>query len=279
MVDGNGQEIGDAAHIGNKNPFRYRSYYFDTETGLYYLKSRYYDPEICRFITIDDISYIDITQEYINGINLYAYCFNNPINTDDENGNLPRWLKWLFVGVIAIAAVAFIATGIGLALSAAAATSAIISLSSSVLISVGTTVLFEAGSNFIEQGKSVDWNFNKINPDNILSAGISGAAIGLVTGVISWGIGYIGGFLGQQLGVILGTKSFLGYPISKVVNPNTLAALGKVVGGISGALLGGIGADAAINKLLGKQNNFISSFNDNLIGELFGRFLDFIRSI
>ena len=104
MLDGNGQEISDAAHIGNKNPFRYRSYYFDTETGLYYLKSRYYDPEICRFITIDDISYIDITQEYINGINLYAYCFNNPINTDDENGNLPRWLKWLIGGLAFVGA-------------------------------------------------------------------------------------------------------------------------------------------------------------------------------
>ena len=103
-MDGNGQEIGDAAHIGNKNPFRYRSYYFDTETGLYYLKSRYYDPEICRFITIDDISYIDVTQEYINGINLYAYCFNNPINTDDENGNLPRWLKWLIGGLAFVGA-------------------------------------------------------------------------------------------------------------------------------------------------------------------------------
>ena len=71
---------------------------------MYYLKSRYYDPEICRFITIDDISYIDITQEYINGINLYAYCFNNPINTDDENGNLPRWLKWLIGGLAFVGA-------------------------------------------------------------------------------------------------------------------------------------------------------------------------------
>ena len=84
VLDGNGQEIGDAAHIGNKNPFRYRSYYFDTETGLYYLKSRYYDPEICRFITIDDISYID--PETINGLNLYAYCGNNPVMFTDPNG-------------------------------------------------------------------------------------------------------------------------------------------------------------------------------------------------
>ena len=72
--------------IGAKNPFRYRGYYYDEETGLYYLKSRYYDPETGRFITIDDISYID--PETINGLNLYAYCGNNPVMRVDPNGNL-----------------------------------------------------------------------------------------------------------------------------------------------------------------------------------------------
>lgn len=54
------------------------------ETGLYYLKSRYYDPKVGRFITIDDISYID--HEKINGLNFYAYCGNNPVMRIDENG-------------------------------------------------------------------------------------------------------------------------------------------------------------------------------------------------
>ena len=52
---------------------------------MYYLKSRYYDPEVGRFITIDDISYID--PETINGLNLYAYCGNNPVNRYDSTGN------------------------------------------------------------------------------------------------------------------------------------------------------------------------------------------------
>ena len=53
-----GIEVVDSAceTIANLNPFRYRSYYFDTETELYFLKTRYYDPEIGRFMTIDDIS-------------------------------------------------------------------------------------------------------------------------------------------------------------------------------------------------------------------------------
>ena len=70
-----------ATDIANLNPFRYRSYYFDTETNLYFLKTRYYDPEICRFITIDDLAYLDV--DSINGLNLYAYCSNNPVNKYD----------------------------------------------------------------------------------------------------------------------------------------------------------------------------------------------------
>ena len=95
VLNANGQEIGDAAHIGNKNPFRYRSYYFDTETELYYLKSRYYDPELGRFITIDDISYLD--PETINGLNLYAYCGNNPVMNVDPNGNL--FITFLLISI------------------------------------------------------------------------------------------------------------------------------------------------------------------------------------
>ena len=61
-----------ATTIAELNPFRYRSYYYDTQTDLYFLKTRYYDPETGRFMTIDDISYLD--PESINGLNLYAYC-------------------------------------------------------------------------------------------------------------------------------------------------------------------------------------------------------------
>ena len=77
----------NATDITNLNPFRYRSYYLDTGLNLYYLKTRCYDPEICRFITIDDISYL--APDTINGLNLYAYCFNNPIVFCDINGTDP----------------------------------------------------------------------------------------------------------------------------------------------------------------------------------------------
>ena len=70
--------------VGDKNPFRYRGYYYDTETGLYYLNSRYYNPEFGRFISSDGFV---STGQGITGSNMFAYCGNNPINRYDPSGN------------------------------------------------------------------------------------------------------------------------------------------------------------------------------------------------
>ena len=72
--------------IANINPIRYRGYYYDTETGYYYLQSRYYDPSICRFINADDYKYAEIQKEDYVGFNLFAYCYNEPINNSDYEG-------------------------------------------------------------------------------------------------------------------------------------------------------------------------------------------------
>ena len=80
-----GGTIAGSTHIGNLNPFRYRSYYYDTETGLYFLQTRYYDPEVGRFLNRDSVQYA--APEAINGLNLYAYCLNNPVEYVDPNGS------------------------------------------------------------------------------------------------------------------------------------------------------------------------------------------------
>ena len=67
----------DPEGIGTINPFRYRGYYFDTESGLYYLMSRYYDPEIGQFISPDTMQALQ--PKVIGGLDLYAYCRNNPV--------------------------------------------------------------------------------------------------------------------------------------------------------------------------------------------------------
>ena len=72
-----------AATIGKKNPFRYRGYYFDAESGMYYLQSRYYDPEIRRFISMDSV----LAAKKLVEMDVFSYCGNNPIGYLDESGH------------------------------------------------------------------------------------------------------------------------------------------------------------------------------------------------
>ena len=76
---------GENSNLASLNPIRYRGYYYDTETGMYYLNARYYSPEWRRFISPDDTEYID--PETPNGLNLYAYCNNDPVNYADSTGH------------------------------------------------------------------------------------------------------------------------------------------------------------------------------------------------
>ena len=71
--------------IAVQMPFRYRGYYYDAETGLYYLQSRFYDPETGRFLNADDVGYIGLDDKNIS-FNLFAYCNNDPVNNLDFDG-------------------------------------------------------------------------------------------------------------------------------------------------------------------------------------------------
>ena len=75
-----------AGSLGRDQPFRYRGYVYDEETGWYYLQSRYYDPETCRFISADVLL---STGQGVIGHNSFAYCNNNPILLADSDGTVP----------------------------------------------------------------------------------------------------------------------------------------------------------------------------------------------
>ncbi len=103
-----------ASTIGKRNPFRYRGYYYDEETGMYYLQSRYYDPEIQRFLNADEIIVVTATMDRLDNSNLFEYCLNNPVNHLDSEGNisLPNWAKVTIGVVTTVAAVTItVATG------------------------------------------------------------------------------------------------------------------------------------------------------------------------
>ncbi len=78
----------EASTIGQINPIRYRGYYYDTETGFYYLQSRYYDPTVRRFLNPDTLILEDAK------IDLISYCKNNPVNYVDPNGNVVFYVGW-----------------------------------------------------------------------------------------------------------------------------------------------------------------------------------------
>ena len=119
------QNVDDA----DDNAFRYCGEYYDSESGTIYLRARYYDPTIGRFISRDSV-----TGENTDplSLNLYTYCHNNPILGVDPSGHLPNWAKFAIGAVATVAAVGItVATG-------GTAAPVLISVASSIAISAGT---------------------------------------------------------------------------------------------------------------------------------------------
>lgn len=86
---------------GKRNPFRYRGYVCDEETGLYYLQSRSYNPSLGRFINADTSEVLSIPHYHFGQYALYSYCENKPISNADSDGRL-SWLAKVAIGVGAI---------------------------------------------------------------------------------------------------------------------------------------------------------------------------------
>ena len=81
-----GKLLSSSGTLANVNPLRYRGYYYDSETGFYYLQSRYYDPAIGRFINAD--SYASTDMVGLLSTNMFSYCENNPVMRVDPTGEL-----------------------------------------------------------------------------------------------------------------------------------------------------------------------------------------------
>ena len=193
--------------LADNNPIRYRSYYFDTDTELYYLNSRYYNPEWRRFISPDDTGYLD--PDSVNGLNLYAYCLNNPVMYSDPYGTT-AWWEWLLGGLVVVGlAVGSIVTGgaVAAVLAGAAIGGA---------ISYGT----QAVSGELDWGQfALDIGVGALN-GAIAASGLARATVTVLGGVIgsgssiasdlingnsvNWGKAAIGGLIGVAAGFLGG---------------------------------------------------------------------------
>lgn len=188
ITNGNGVDVsGDASHKVNINPIRYRGYYYDTETGLFYVGSRYYDPEIGRFISPEpNVDYGGFDEGAgLLAYNVYAYCANNPVMYKDETGEsitltciivfgiigavaggyagykiaqhyeIPKGQRWKYVlggVVIGGAAGALLGWGVGIGVSAAAVKIAGTALFGKAVTSGG--MLIGLATQFFEKTKN-----------------------------------------------------------------------------------------------------------------------------
>lgn len=180
IKDNNNTIITDTSHIGYINPFRYRSYYYDNETKLYYLNSRYYNPEWGRFISAD--IYID-TEQDVNSSNMYAYTGNNPTSRIDVEGEF--WFQ--IAGALIGGAISALST---MLTSSASGTDYWKEVGASALggafsgliattplgFTVGGTILSNYGSSFIESTISGN-SLKEIEVDTAVNG-----TIGMATG-------------------------------------------------------------------------------------------------
>ena len=145
------------ATLGTVQPFRYRGYVYDEETGLYYLRSRYYDSGVCRFINSDSI----IVENIILGQNQYIYSKNDPIQYGDEDGAFWKKLAGIVVGAVTVVASVAIAAACPTPLGMAAA-GAVMGLGTEI----GSALLFDKETSVAD----------------VLSSTVTGAIEGLIPG-------------------------------------------------------------------------------------------------
>ena len=230
-------------------PFRYRGYYYDDNLGLYYLMSRYYDPETGRFISPDAIEYLD--PQTLGGLNLYAYCGNNPVMGYDPSGKID-WNKvfgWLSVVALSAFAMCLIVIPGGMI---AAGIMTANNLVASTLVGAGVGIFAGVGGSIEAQGGFS--NIGNINPWSVSISGLIGGAIGAVSGAMSYGFSQIGKVVGQQMGFMLSNARHIstGVNIAKVfgLTATTLTKAGYVIGGSFGATAGGIMANTLANSFV-----------------------------
>ena len=273
-------------YIANLNPFRYRGYYFDTDTGLYYLNSRYYDPELGRFINADAIDILNTAQEELNGLNLYAYCFNNPVNDIDKNGNWSWRRFWKGVLVIAVVVVAVTIT---------VATAGAGSVAGSIIAGG----IISAGGEIFNQTVIQNKTFSNINWLQVGVAGVGGMlsaipGVGFVGGILIGGgtnalSTAIGGGSLEEIGIsfLVGAfSSAVGYAASSIINRASTARLASKLTNMSKSQFkfqvrnyfraSEINTVKTLSLALSKDPNLLNKLSNKILPLIFDNIFSFI---
>ena len=181
--------VSGSGKLAEINPLRYRGYYYDNETGFYYLQSRYYDPANRRFINADTYSSTDPGDAI--GCNMFAYCGNNPVMRNDYSGD--AWWHWVVATVAVVGlAVASVVTCGGAAAAAMTAT-ALISGTCTTVPAAATIITGAAlGAGVAYAGSVVSAassvksteEFAEYGKSALIST-VAGAVVGAVAGAIN----------------------------------------------------------------------------------------------
>lgn len=180
-----GRVTGATGTMASINPLRYRGYYYDTESKLYYLNSRYYDPAICRFINADQAEYAELSAGSVEDTNLFAYCGNDPVNRVDDSGEIWHIVAGAVFGAV-ISGILAVTEGASGAEVANAVVSGAISggLSATGVGILGQAVgnaIISAGSEIVSQCTS-SRSIRKVNWARVAYVGTVGAVSGALGG-------------------------------------------------------------------------------------------------
>ena len=194
MTNGAGTAVSQTSNtIAAINPFRYRGYRYDGDTGLYYLRSRYYDPVSCRFVNADTYA---STGQGVVGHNMYAYCGCNPVVRTDNGGDCFFTALGAAIGFCAGLIDGMITGEDPLknaqagAISGAIAGAGVdvglmVAASGPVGWGVAAAAVGGIASGVVSTGMSTDWN---ADPLEYLAAGVTGGLLNIV----SFGLGPVG---------------------------------------------------------------------------------------
>ena len=208
VCNASGTENTSSSFIGNINPFRYRGYYYDVETGLYYLQTRYYDPQAGRFLSPDSVDYI--APDIIGGLNLYAYCNNNPVMYSDPDGHF--FLLALIIGAIVGAVVGGTVAGVSAANNGAEGWELVGAVATGALVGGAIGAAVGAGVGLAATGAAALGGGGAAAAGGIMASGGAGAAVlsGAGSAAVTAGLSIVGG------GVLVGAGALsAGYLLAK----------------------------------------------------------------